>query len=106
MKFTSYGNRIRDIREDNDMKQKDLAEKLCIANNTLSQYENDVRDIDLGTIKNIAEIYHVSADCLLGIVDLKAPIWDEELYSLVSMYLKSSKNTQKEIINLLEKEVL
>ena len=61
--------RIRDLREDSDLKQKDLAAHLHISQNTYSQYETGIRSIPLETIVKIADYYGVSVDYLLGLTD-------------------------------------
>ena len=65
--------RIRDIRVDNSLQQKEVAKMLKIAPNTLSQYENGERNIPLDILAKLAIIYNTSADYLLGITDIKSP---------------------------------
>ena len=64
--------RIQEIRKNKGMKQKELAAKLGIAANTLSQYETGNREPDLETIKRIAFILEVTVDELIG-AKTKAP---------------------------------
>lgn len=65
--------RIRDIRTDQSLKQKEVASMLKIAPNTLSQYENGERGIPVDILANLALIYNTSTDYLLGITDTKSP---------------------------------
>ena len=57
--------RIQEIRKSKGIKQKELAAKLGIAANTLSQYETGNREPDLETIKRIALVLEVTVDELL-----------------------------------------
>lgn len=57
--------RIREARERQKLHQKDLAAKLKIAQNTLSQYETGKREPDLETLKRIADTLGTSVDYLL-----------------------------------------
>ena len=57
--------RLRDLREDNDLTQRELAERLHISQNTYSQYENGVRQLPIEILIAIAEIYNVSTDYIL-----------------------------------------
>ena len=57
---------IRNLREDRDLKQKDLAEILHISPNTYSQYENGVIQLTAETLILLADFYNVSIDYLLG----------------------------------------
>ncbi len=61
--------RLKDLREDNDVKQKELAEYLNIKQNTYSQYENGKREIPLDTLWKLADYYNTSVDYLIGRTD-------------------------------------
>ena len=58
--------RLKDIREDRDVKQKELAELLSIKQNTYSQYENGKREISLEMLCKLADFYDTSVDYLIG----------------------------------------
>lgn len=57
---------LRDLREDSDLSQRDMAEKLGVTPQQYSQYENGVSDIPLHRFVKLIEIFDVSADYLLG----------------------------------------
>ena len=57
---------IRDLREDNDVKQKTIAEYLGVSQQTYSNYENGHRDIPIWVVAKLAQFYKVSTDYLLG----------------------------------------
>lgn len=61
--------RLKDMREDRDIKQKDLAEYLNISQNTYSYYENGHRQIPLEVLAKLADYYGVSVDYLLGLTE-------------------------------------
>lgn len=65
------GNRLKNLRDENNFSQKDVANKLNISNATLSQYESGVRQPSYDILKKIADIYNVSIDYLLGRTDIK-----------------------------------
>ena len=65
--------RLRELREDNDLTQKALAEYLHIRQNTYSQYENGQRQIPLELLIMLARYYDTSTDYILGITDTKMP---------------------------------
>lgn len=58
--------RIRDLREDRDLKQKDLAEFLQCTQVCYSYYENGQRDIPTDILIKLSEFYNTSIDYLLG----------------------------------------
>ena len=68
-----YENRLRDLREDKDLKQKDLARVLQIHQTTYSDYELDKLNVPVQTLHILADFYHVSVDYLLGRTNVKTP---------------------------------
>ena len=65
--------RIRDLREDSDLRQKDLAEYLRCSQVCYSHYEMGKRDIPTDVLIRLADFYHTSTDSLLGRTDLRRP---------------------------------
>lgn len=61
--------RLKDLREDNDIKQKALAEYLYIAQNTYSQYESGARSLPVEILIKLSNYYNVSCDYILGLTD-------------------------------------
>ena len=58
--------RIRDLREDHDLKQRELAAYLNCSQRTCSNYELGQRDIPTDVLIRLADFYNVSIDYLLG----------------------------------------
>lgn len=65
--------RIRDLREDNDLTQQQVAQYLNIRQNTYSQYETGIRQLPVEVLVALAAFYKTSTDYLLGITDTKKP---------------------------------
>ena len=65
--------RIRDLREDNDLYQKDLAEYLRCSQVCYSHYETGKRDIPSDVLIRLADFYHTSTDYLLERTDERKP---------------------------------
>ncbi|MBR2927304.1 MAG: helix-turn-helix transcriptional regulator [Clostridia bacterium] len=61
--------RIRDLREDRDLTQQELASYLHIKQNTYSQYENGQRQLPVDVLIALAKYYNVSTDYILGLTD-------------------------------------
>ena len=68
-----YQNRLRDLREDRDLKQKDLADYLKIHQTTYSDYELGKLNIPISVLHALADYYHTSVDYLLGRTSEKNP---------------------------------
>lgn len=61
--------RIRDLREDKDMKQSDVAKILNCSQVCYSYYENGQRDIPTDVLIKLSKLHNVSIDYLLGVTD-------------------------------------
>ncbi len=61
--------RIRDLREDRDMKQREVAEYLHCSQQVYSNYELGQRDIPTEVLIRLSELYSVSVDYLLGLTN-------------------------------------
>ena len=67
MKF----QRIRDLREDNDLTQSELGEKLKLPQRTYAYYESGERTIPPEILIALADFYNTSIDYILGRTDKK-----------------------------------
>ncbi len=65
--------RIRDLREDKDLLQKDMAQMLGCTQVSYSHYELGKRDIPTDILIKLAAFHHTSTDYLLGLTDVKTP---------------------------------
>lgn len=65
--------RIRDLREDRDLRQRDLAAYLRCSQVSYSYYELGKRDIPTDVLLRLADYYGTSTDYLLGRTDVKEP---------------------------------
>ncbi|MCM1082103.1 MAG: helix-turn-helix domain-containing protein [Clostridium sp.] len=66
-------NRIRDLREDNDLLQVDIADYLKCSQVCYSYYEIGKRDIPTDVLIKLANYYNTSVDYLLGLTSIKEP---------------------------------
>lgn len=65
--------RIRNLREDNDKTQKEIADYLFCDQSLYSKYERGLRDVPVGIIIKLAQFYGTSTDYILGLTDKKSP---------------------------------
>jgi transcriptional regulator with XRE-family HTH domain len=65
--------RIRDLREDDDLKQRELAEHLKCSQRTYSDYENGVIRIPADVLVELSKFYGTSVDYLLELTDERKP---------------------------------
>lgn len=72
--MVSYAKRIRDIREDLDISQKNIAKVLHTTQSQYSKIELGKRKISADEIIELCILYDVSADYLLGFTNEKKPL--------------------------------
>lgn len=65
--------RLRDLREDQDLNQKTLAELLHVSQATYSRYESGTLDIPSAALIALARFYETSIDYLMGLTDDPIP---------------------------------
>lgn len=65
--------RLKELREDNDYTQEQIAIVLNCKRNTYSQYENEVRQIPIDALIKLSRFYKTSIDYLLGETNEKKP---------------------------------
>ena len=65
--------RIRNLREDNDLTQQQIANMLYINRRTYAAYENGINSMTPETLCKIADMFNTSVDWLLGRTDEFAP---------------------------------
>ena len=64
-----YYRRIRELREDHDLTQRQLAEKLRMTQTQYFRYEQGYRDIPTDILIALAEMYRTSTDYILGLTN-------------------------------------
>lgn len=72
--MTSYTKRIRDLREDLDLTQSQIAKALGVKQTYYSRYELGKVEIPLRHIITLCKLYNVSADYILGFTNEKKPL--------------------------------
>ncbi|MBE6802348.1 MAG: helix-turn-helix transcriptional regulator [Ruminococcaceae bacterium] len=65
----NYAQRIRDLREDGDYTQKEIADILKTTQSYYAQYENGHRPLPIDHLITLCKFYNVSADYILGLKD-------------------------------------
>ncbi len=62
-------NRLKDLREDRDLRQKDIAEIFNIDQSNYSKYELEKIDIPLKLLIKLSNFYNTSTDYILGLTN-------------------------------------
>ncbi|MBC1527433.1 helix-turn-helix domain-containing protein [Listeria seeligeri] len=66
-----YFKRIRELREDNDYKQREIAKLLNVGQRTYADYEYNKTRIPIGSMIILAKFYNVDMNYICGISDVK-----------------------------------
>ena len=64
-----YYEILRDLREDKDLHQKDIAGILETTQQVYSRYENGINELPLHHLITLSKFYNVSTDYILGLTD-------------------------------------
>ena len=95
----AYYKRLRDLREDRDLTQKDIAEELYMQTTQYRRYETGERSLSLETAVALAEFYNVSLDYLAELTDYNGKIETSELSvdeKQLLTYFRKLNSTDKE----------
>ena len=68
-----YIKRMRDLREDNDKTQQEIAEILNTSQTMYARYERGANELPIRHLIRLAEYYRLSTDYLLGLTNEKKP---------------------------------
>ena len=71
MMSKEYKDILRELREDSDLKQKDIAALLSTTQQVYSRYENGKNEIPIRHIITLSKFYKVTTDYILGLTDKK-----------------------------------
>lgn len=66
-------SRLKEIREEKDLKQTDIAKVLKITQVQYSRYETGLRTIPIYHLEKLSDFYHTSVDYLIGKTDERKP---------------------------------
>lgn len=67
MEMYSICSKLKNSRENRNMKQNEVAEYLGISQQNYSRYENGKRDLPIRYLEPLSKLYHVSTDYILGL---------------------------------------
>ena len=94
----TLGKKLRFLRDRTDKNREEISKALNIKYSTYANYENDMRQPDLETIKIIAAYFNTSTDYLLGLTDDKKRT--AELHEEKSSYGKMTDPIKKVVIKM------
>ena len=100
----TLGNKLKNLREDSDLRQIDVAQKVNLGQVSISKYELDMSEPDLATLVKLADIFNVNIDYLLGHTETKTS-W-KDMNKVISIPGKSYSACEfiDMLLNLPEKE--
>lgn len=101
-KEDSSMNRIRELRTESGMLQKELATKLNVGISTICYYEQSEREFDTETIRRLCEIFDCSADYLLCLSDMRKPEISEEQRAMLDAYDRLPDSLKNAVNSILE----
>ena len=89
--MATFTERLRELRVQSNYSQQDLADKMGVTKQTISQYERGVRKPDMDTLTALCDIFNVSSDYLMGKSDVTVRLLNsDDLKRLNLSYQKQS----------------
>ena len=89
-----YYQRLRDLKEDNDKTQKEIAEVIDVSINHYGKYERGETDIPFEKAIILANYYNVSLDYLADRIDTKKGIMSNEVSQIIYKYEQLSERNK------------
>lgn len=86
--MATFGQRLRELRKENQMTTKDLSKALDVAQSSISRYENDLREPRRDFLENVSSYFGVTVDYILGNSDDKngEPVTNKENIELPARF--------------------
>ncbi len=101
-----FSNRLRNLRSKYGYSQAALAEGLSISRMAYTQYESGHRQPTLDTVIQLAQLYHVSTDFLLGMSDLsRLPQLSPQESYLISQLDRLAEERRAHVFQVLQREL-
>ncbi len=75
-----FNQRAKNLREDLDLTQDEVAQLLNVSRATVNRYENDRYDMKLTYAIELAKVYNVSLDYIAGLTNERKPLFKRWLY--------------------------
>lgn len=106
--MNTLGKKIREMRKNTHVTQKELAKKLKLAESTISMYERGERQPDYETLQKLANFFEVSTDYLLGrsnstlqVVSNEVPL-EERVQKSMDLIMQQTPEEQERIYKVLK----
>lgn len=102
----NYKERLKELRTQNNLTQKELADILKISRSTYKDYELQIKIIPIEHLINVADYFHISIDYLLDLTKIEiyqnTKKYDKELSaSRLKEFRKENQLTQEKLANIL-----
>lgn len=95
--MSNFSDRLKELRIESGILQRELADYLKVSRVTITQYESGNRSPDDEIKKKIAKYFNVSLDYLMGVSDVRNPyINDKDLDEVDKFLLELKKEAEKE----------
>lgn len=102
MEYKEFKDRLRELRTQRGLSQRDLGEKLGVSHATINMYENGKRNPEVETLEAICDYFNVSMDYMRGKEDLSVRLLTSEEMQIIDAYRQAPENIRSAIRQLLE----
>ena len=97
-----FGDKLKKIREAHNLSQDELGERLGVSGKTVSSWEINRTEPNMGNVQKIADMFSVTTDSLIRENVFNAPILTEKGKNLLAAYDSASPDTKKAVDRILK----
>ena len=92
-----FGERLKNLRIENQMTQKEVAERIGLVSGSISAYEQGKKFPSVEVLIQLCNLFHVSSDYLLGLSDsmdlMKSNLTDRQIILIQQLIRELENNT-------------
>lgn len=97
-----FGDKLKKIREAHNLSQDELGERLGVSGKTVSSWEINRTEPNMGNVQKIADMFSVTTDSLIRDNIFNTPILTEKGKNLLAAYDSASPDTKKAVDRILK----
>lgn len=105
-----FSKRLKMLRNEKKLKQKQLADYLSYGHTAISNYESGRNEPSIADLKKIAKYFNVSLDYLMGVIDIRNPYDEsnhpEEIEELINLFTQMDNANQTWVLRIMRSAVI
>jgi transcriptional regulator with XRE-family HTH domain len=101
--MATFGQRLKQLREEKELSQQELAKLFCLSQSTIAYYELDKKQPSQKTLQRLAEFFGCTVDYILGRTDIRNPDQpDEDIIAFLRAVEGLTEDEKREVLAYIE----